>query len=177
LSSATLRCKPRSKRSLVARVCLFPAKFRRPPVVPPPRAAAPPPRIACGPPWPPDRQRTTLIKRRHTPSASPRWTSGPSPPPGPWPLPTVRSRSSGSDPPSPRVNIPHIGQPRPFYKKNPALSNITYMPFHLQRFLQFSSGFHGEAPELLCFFHQRSKLRTMCGSRTSGWSLPCVMSD
>jgi hypothetical protein len=22
-----------------------------------------------------------------------------------------------------------------------------------------------------------SKLRTMCGSRTGGWSLPCVMSD
>jgi hypothetical protein len=31
------------------------------------------------------------------------------------------------------------------------------MPFHLQRFLQFSPGLHGEAPELLCFFHQRSK--------------------
>jgi hypothetical protein len=23
----------------------------------------------------------------------------------------------------------------------------------------------------------RCKLRTMCGSRTGGWSLPCVMSD
>jgi hypothetical protein len=47
--------------------------------------------------------------------------------------------------------------PLQFYKKNPALSNITYMPFHLQRFLQFSPGFHSEAPEFLCYFHQRSK--------------------
>jgi hypothetical protein len=23
----------------------------------------------------------------------------------------------------------------------------------------------------------RGRLRTMCGSRTGGWSLPCVMSD
>jgi hypothetical protein len=28
-------------------------------------------------------------------------------------------------------------------------------------------------------YHHRTfeDLRTMCGSRTSGWSLPCVMSD
>jgi hypothetical protein len=37
---------------------------------------------------------------------------------------------------------------------------------------------------LLCYFmwvlsmhSPRGRLRTMCGSRTGGWSLPCVMSD
>jgi hypothetical protein len=32
------------------------------------------------------------------------------------------------------------------------------------------------ATYLLCAL-AREHLRTMCGSRTSGWSLPCVMSD
>jgi hypothetical protein len=39
-------------------------------------------------------------------------------------------------------------------------------------------------PFLLCYFmwmlsmhSSRGRLRTMCGSRTGGWSLPCVMSD
>jgi hypothetical protein len=27
------------------------------------------------------------------------------------------------------------------------------------------------------FDSKKGKLRTMCGSRTGGWSLPCVMSD
>jgi hypothetical protein len=37
---------------------------------------------------------------------------------------------------------------------------------------------------LSCYFlwvlsmrSSRGRLRTMCGSRTGGWSLPCVMSD
>jgi hypothetical protein len=46
-----------------------------------------------------------------------------------------------------------------------------------------------QAPDRLCHRHllhfpplldgadEGSKLRTMCGSRTGGWSLPCVMSD
>jgi hypothetical protein len=28
-----------------------------------------------------------------------------------------------------------------------------------------------------CVLMQGGKVRTMCGSRTGGWSLPCVMSD
>jgi hypothetical protein len=39
-------------------------------------------------------------------------------------------------------------------------------------------------PFLLCYFmsvlsmhSSRGRLRTMCGSRTGGWSLPCVISD
>jgi hypothetical protein len=28
-----------------------------------------------------------------------------------------------------------------------------------------------------CDHSDRADLRTMCGSRTGGWSLPCVMSD
>jgi hypothetical protein len=27
------------------------------------------------------------------------------------------------------------------------------------------------------YSYSNSNLRTMCGSRTGGWSLPCVMSD
>jgi hypothetical protein len=30
---------------------------------------------------------------------------------------------------------------------------------------------------VLSMHSSRGRLRTMCGSRTSGWSLPCVMSD
>jgi hypothetical protein len=30
---------------------------------------------------------------------------------------------------------------------------------------------------VLSMHSSREKLRTMCGSRTGGWSLPCVMSD
>jgi hypothetical protein len=30
---------------------------------------------------------------------------------------------------------------------------------------------------VLSMHSSRRRLRTMCGSRTGGWSLPCVMSD
>jgi hypothetical protein len=30
---------------------------------------------------------------------------------------------------------------------------------------------------VLSMHSSRGRLRTMCGSRTGGWSLPCVMSD
>jgi hypothetical protein len=30
---------------------------------------------------------------------------------------------------------------------------------------------------VLLMHSSRGRLRTMCGSRTGGWSLPCVMSD
>jgi hypothetical protein len=32
-------------------------------------------------------------------------------------------------------------------------------------------------PSVLDFAICCSQMRTMCGSRTGGWSLPCVMSD
>jgi hypothetical protein len=46
---------------------------------------------------------------------------------------------------------------RLFCRKAPELLLITKMPFQLQRSLQFSPGFHVEAPELLCFIHPLSK--------------------
>jgi hypothetical protein len=58
-------------------------------------------------------------------SPSPR-SSEPPPPSRTHATSAARSRSRGSDPPGPWVNKPHTGQPRPFYEKNPTLSNMTY---------------------------------------------------
>jgi hypothetical protein len=49
-------------------------------------------------------------------------------------------------------------------------------PKHRMPFRQLDSAFlHQELEELVSFGD--IKVRTMCGSRTGGWSLPCVMSD
>jgi hypothetical protein len=63
----------------------------------------------------------------------------------------------------PILNLEKIG--RPFEIKTSTIRMVQHSPFtgkedpnlHLQAFIQL--------------------LRTMCGSRTGGWSLPCVMSD
>jgi hypothetical protein len=50
------------------------------------------------------------------------------------------------------------------------------LEFLFVRFFSFSF-LSGHFVWVLSMHSSRGRLRTMCGSRTSGWSLPCVMSD
>jgi hypothetical protein len=89
----------------------------------------------------------------YSPSIGPPWTHGPGSPPVHGRAHRLIYDQRRRSRPAP-VNL----EPRRlFCRKAPELLLITKMPFHLQRSLQFSPGFHVEAPELLCFFHPRSK--------------------
>jgi hypothetical protein len=54
--------------------------------------------------------------------------------------------------------------------------SITCWSFSFSSFFSFLFLF-GYKSCVLSMHSSRGRLRTMCGSRTSGWSLPCVMSD
>jgi hypothetical protein len=54
--------------------------------------------------------------------------------------------------------------------------SITCWSFSFSNFFSFLFLF-GYKSCVLSMHSSRGRLRTMCGSRTGGWSLPCVMSD
>jgi hypothetical protein len=70
---------------------------------------------------------------------------------------------------------------RPCYAKFMAVPNYTYlkmkMPGPKGVITVGSSIEHAFDCDVECVEHAEALVRTMCGSRTGGWSLPCVMSD
>jgi hypothetical protein len=77
-----------------------------------------------------------------------------------------------SEPPQPpqEVEIPEEGKTKAKERREVGEGDDTVV-------MEDTSNEDDDEETLQDRFQQRSRLRTMRGSRTGGWSLPCVMSD